>query len=105
LAAAGLRTLLVCYNRPLADHLHSVVGLDANLVVAGFHQLCEWRAQLARQQASVDLMAEAAKAYPGRNKYDVHYPMALARSTEVLNEQFDALVVDEGQDFREDFWL
>ncbi len=106
LAADGNRTLLLCYNRPLADHLKDVIGDNPKLLPMSFHQLCDWFARRARSRTGRDLLAEAKRAYPTEDFYDVHLPWALALSTEVMpDERFDAIVVDEGQDFREEFWL
>ena len=42
---------------------------------------------------------------PGRDLYDVQLPNALAYSIEILPDRYDAIVCDEGQDFREEFWV
>lgn len=52
-----------------------------------------------------DLLAEAAVANPTDDPFDVHLPLALAFSAEMFPERYDAVVVDEGQDFREEYWL
>ena len=52
-----------------------------------------------------DLLQEAVAAYPGHDVYDVHFPFALASSMEIIAERYDAIVVHEGQDFREEYWL
>jgi hypothetical protein len=105
LAAAGLRTLFVCYNRPLADHLKRQADRPAGLTVTNFHQLCEWRVALARQQSGRALLAEATQAYPGGDRFELLMPFALALSCELPLERFDAIIVDEGQDFGADYWL
>lgn len=105
LAESGIRTLLICYNRPLADHLKSLcVGSD-NLLPMSYHQLCDWRVSIAKSETGRDLLQEAKEAYPGEDLFDIQYPYALALSTEVLQERFDAIIIDEGQDFREEYWL
>ncbi len=83
---AGRRPLLVCYNRPLADHLSAVVPAGGE--VATYHQLCErvLRGQgvepdFGRQDAFARLEADFAAAQPGPAW------------------RFDTLIVDEGQDF------
>ena len=53
-------------------------------------------------------MKSAQDAYPGNSKrhlFDVQMPYALALSNEILDEKFDALVVDEAQDFSDDYWF
>ncbi|MBI5294599.1 MAG: NERD domain-containing protein [Chloroflexi bacterium] len=107
LAKSGIKTLLLCYNRPLADHLKDVIGKNDNLFPMTFHQLCDWRIQQVLSKTGRDLKSEAEQAHPSRNLYDVQKPYALALSTECLpEERFDAIIVDEGQDFKgDDYWL
>lgn len=103
--AKSVKTLLLCFNRPLADHLKDIIGQNPNLLPMTFHQLCEWRIEQAFQKTGRDLKAEAEQAYPNFNYFNVQLPYALALSTELLPERFDAIIVDEGQDFKDDFWL
>ena len=105
MADEGFRALLVCYNRPLADHLDQVCAGVARLHVMSFHQLCNRWIDAVAKSCGRNLIKEAATAYPGRDTYDVHMPLALAYAVELLPERFDAIVVDEGQDFREEYWL
>ncbi len=106
-AQRGMRTLLLAYNRLLADHMkYSVMG-EPGLIAMSFHQLCEWRVKLALGKSGRDLLGEAQSAFPtrtGSEYFDLQLPYALALSTEILPERFDAIVVDESQDFRAEFW-
>jgi len=105
LAAEGFRTLLTCYNRQLADHLGAICAGVAGLDVMSFHQLCHRQVERANRASGRDLVTEARVTYPGKDLYDVQLPNALAYSLEVLPERYDAIVCDEGQDFREEFWV
>jgi len=87
---AGRRPLYVCYNRPLADHIALIAPPGGE--VATYHQLC-------------DRVLRAHGEIP-----DFTQPGAFARLEEVFRERdpgeawrFDELIVDEGQDFREDW--
>lgn len=105
LAAEGFKTLLTCYNRQLADHLaRQCVGLN-NIDVMSFHQLCSRQIEKVKRQTDRDLIYEAKVTYPGKNLYDVHFPNALGYSLEVLGDRYEAIVCDEGQDFREEYWV
>lgn len=107
LAAAGLRVLLLCYNRPLADALAKSL-INVPLVHAkSFHQLCDHRLRKAIKDGH-DLLKQATVAYPGTTeqyRFDVQIPYALALSADVLDEKYDAIIVDEAQDFGDDYWL
>ena len=104
-AGRGLETLLVCYNRPLAEHLRlCAVDLPA-LHVMSFHQLCDRFMRSADEKAGTNLLREAEGVNPGADRFEVHFPHALAMATEILTNRFDAIVVDEAQDFGADYWL
>ena len=70
-----------------------------------FFQLCSSYVQRAQAASGRSLFAEAASAHPKADVYDVQWPVALAYATELLPDRFEAIVVDEGQDFREEYWL
>lgn len=105
LASEGFQTLLTCYNRQLADHLARLCAGAPRLDVMSFHQLCRRQVERANRATGRDLVAEAKVTYPGTDLYDVQWPNALAYSVEILPERYDAIVCDEGQDFREEFWV
>lgn len=71
-----------------------------------FHQLCHRQVERANRASGRDLVAEAKVTYPkGKDLYEVQLPNALGYSLEVLPDRYDAIVCDEGQDFREEFWV
>ncbi len=99
LATAGHRTLLTCFNRRLGEHLRaSVEGVD-RVDVAHFHELCVRMAK----EAGISLPAEES-AGPSSPYFEHRLPEALAEAAQRLGPRYDAVVVDEGQDFREWWW-
>ena len=98
LAAAGHRTLLTCFNRRLGEHLRTSVGDVHGIDTATFHQVC---VQLATE-AGIELPPEEAE--PGSPYFEHRLPEALADAAARLGPRYDAIVVDEGQDFREWWW-
>jgi hypothetical protein len=98
LAAMGRRTLLTCFNRRLADHLRVATRGVAGLEVAHFHALC---ARVARE-AGLVLPAESDD--PGSPYFEHELPALLERGAHALGPRFDAIVVDEAQDFRDWWW-
>jgi len=104
-AESGKKTLLLCYNRPLANHLSHTIEDQPDVDVMSFHQLCDWFARKAERATGRDVLAEAVQANPTLNKFDVHFPHALALATECVDDRYDAIIVDEAQDFGEEFWL
>src|SRR6266404_2268407 len=105
LAVDHQKVLLLCYNRPLGDALKRSLSQTSNVQVLTFHQLCETRAARVHREHGRDLFAEAAGAYPGVDRFDVQMPFALALSNELLAQKFDGIIVDEAQDFSDEYWF
>lgn len=97
LANQGFDVLFTCFNRPLADQIKATLADEPRIVVAGFHQLC------------LDLAKEAKVELLGDRKdpafWDERLPEYLADAAGRLGPRFDALVVDEAQDFEESWWV
>jgi hypothetical protein len=104
LASEGFRTLLVCYNRQLSDHLSSVCGTIPDLEVMTFHQLCYRYIEEANKRSGRDLIDEARATYPGTDEFNIQQPVALLYALDVINDRYDAIVCDEGQDFGDEYW-
>lgn len=102
LARAGVRTLLLCYNRPLKDWLQDAVpeSFCEHLTIDTYHgvadDLCKaagMRLQEMGKPKDQAFWTEAA-------------PEALMEACDRLGPEykFDAVVVDEGQDFQDLWW-
>ena len=98
LAAGGRRTLLTCFNRRLGDHLAGSVRDVETIDALTFHELC---VRVAKE-AGIDLPTEDAG--PGSPYFEHRLPEALAEAAVRLGPRYDAIVVDEGQDFRAWWW-
>lgn len=92
LASEGTNTLLVCFSRPLALFLRKATHRIANLAVMTFHELC----------------AQSTANLPGGTRELRENPESLA---ETLSDavktgygKFDAIIVDEAQDFHPSWW-
>ncbi|MDX2469318.1 MAG: AAA family ATPase, partial [SAR324 cluster bacterium] len=100
LAAEGKRTLLTCYNIPLEAYLKSQ-GKVENLTIMRFHQLCFY----AAESASLSLLTpDQIKNSNESNYWNEYLPSSLEDNAESL-EPFDAIVIDEGQDFSDSYWI
>ncbi len=96
LAESGLRTLLTCYNRPLADYLLANVGDVPNLQIQTFHALCY------RHAKSANMVVPAGKT---THIWNETFPRLLTKAVSMFPERrYDAIVVDEGQDFHPSWW-
>lgn len=95
LAAQGFRVLLTCFNRALGAQLRSQIEPSKNLHILTFYELCEkWT-----RKAGV-LPEQTEKKEWFRNQL----PAALGEATRRLPDRYDAIIVDEGQDFRAGWW-
>jgi hypothetical protein len=104
-AEHGKKTLLLCFNAALGDFLKLKAQGIAGLDVMTFHDLCMWRCDVVRHEKGKDLMREAARDYPGADPAGVHAPHALALSLDEAPLPYQAIIIDEAQDFRDTFWL
>ena len=99
LAANGSRVLLVCYNIPLAEWLREEVrARDANVDVFHFHGLCEHVVRSTGGPFAVP--AENLEEF-----WNVAAPELLQDAMESFANRYDALLVDEAQDFCEHWWI
>lgn len=110
LADRGERVLFLCYNRHLCAWLQEQAKHDrrahragALLEISTFHS-CAWRlAQRAHVDCDVPSTGE-------QNFWDDEVPLIMEQALDVLRarcqaETFDAVVVDEAQDFAPDWWV
>jgi hypothetical protein len=97
LAESGEETLYLCFNRLLADHLAEDLSGVENLTVATFHELADVLSQRTR---AVEFPKD-----PDQEFWDEGAADLLLQAIEATGTRYDALVVDEAQDFRETWWL
>jgi hypothetical protein len=93
----GLSVLLTCYNRALADHLGDALGYREVFDVFNFHQLCfHWACEAGQPMTYQE--------NPTGDYFINVLPNALLRVVDELGAPYDAIIVDEGQDFRAEWW-
>ncbi len=97
LAQTGYRVLFTCYNRGLEAWLKSQLQ-HANITVHRFLSLCaSWA-----ERGGVPL---AKRSGEDDETFYARFPDALLKAAEMLPDRFDAIIVDEGQDFPDDWWI
>jgi hypothetical protein len=97
-AEAGRRVLFLCFNRPLADHL--AVRAEG-FTVKSFHAYCREVAE----SAGVPFRPPKGSSKEERF-WDETAPEKLVEALDLYpDERFDAVVVDEGQDFQDYWWI
>jgi len=104
LAAEGKRVLFTCFNRALGEvverTLKDEVVSGASIVVDSYHDLAERYACEAGISLPTNLTSTEQSIY-----YSETLPELFLEAIEKLGLQFDAIVVDEGQDFADIWWV
>lgn len=95
LADLGAKVLLVCYNRLLGDALHAEFSAEPNVIAGNLHSVL--------RDVFIDanmLEAEGTSQEWWDTRVDL-FPEAAA----TVGLEVDAVIIDEGQDFRPGWWL
>lgn len=95
LAKDGFRTMLVCFNELLGAELAQRVGQTPDLTAGTFHALCLREAQ----RAGIAISRKRDRAW-----WEEEAPSVLIDACSRNETIYDAIVVDEGQDFSP-IWL
>jgi hypothetical protein len=96
LARDGYRVLLTCFNVNLGNWLASQMGGDG-VTAQRFLSLCATYAE----KAGTPL---AKRPGESDQQFFDRFPDALDDALRLLPDRFDAIIVDEGQDFKEEWW-
>ena len=105
LAEQGLNVLFLCYNQKLGDSLKIKTQNYETLHSMSFHEFCSWRVRQVKRSTKRDLLEESKISYPHDDLYEVHMPNALIDSYEISPVKYDVILIDEGQDFRPEYWF
>lgn len=99
LARQGQRVLLTCYNKALGSHMRQAMADTPGVVAGHFHELCYDLAGLDRERVKAPEEGAASQQF-----FDVDLARALHDAAAHKGGGFDALVVDEAQDFLSNWW-
>jgi hypothetical protein len=105
LADRGASVLLLCFNLPLAHRLREIARsyeeLAGSIWAGAYHELCrDWSARAGVQLRDQAEVPDGEVDFYWNEETSVVLLDAAAR----VAERFDALVVDEAQDFFSDWW-
>ncbi len=96
LADGGATVLLLAYNNLLGEHLAVSLKTVPNVTASTYHDFC------------VKHLREAGRLPPDRGEkeyWEKVVPEAFAGWLKENPVRFDAVIVDEGQDFRLEYWV
>jgi len=99
-AGQGRKTLFLCFNKLLASYLTSSVSDEPGITAASFHNF----ANIFCTHAGIPFEAPADPAQLSAFFIEM-VPELLMQAASISGEKFDALIVDEAQDFLSDWWL
>lgn len=107
LASIGAKVLFLCYNKALGATLSRQFAPSDRVLVCTFHQFSLYCLKLCAERGIPDPLNRAKSEAPNDNLYDVQLPLATFYAIEELGDdlRYDAIVIDEGQDFGEEYWL
>lgn len=94
-AEQGGHILLVCFNSLLSRWLRAQLADCANVRVETFHAFC---------MSEIRAAGRRIPANPDQDWWDLHAADDLVAAAEGNGTSFDAVIIDEGQDFTED-WI
>jgi len=100
LAEEGREILVVCYNVRLAEWLRGATAKMPSVSVFSFHELCLHLIQLARMAKPQPDPLGDCDAY-----FRYELPDAMLQALDLVSKRFDAILVDEAQDFDTVWWL
>lgn len=100
LAAQGESVLLLCYNILLSEFLISSVQAFPNVVAAAFSDFACDALGISEEERE----AAAKKNEAGRDAFFDGLPKKLCAFLQKFPRKFDAVIIDEAQDFSEDMW-
>jgi len=96
-ASSGKKVLLLCYNQPLSRFLaRSVADLGKNITARTYHSFCK----SMLEEAGLDVEVRG-----GRDFWETEIPDRFSRLLDESPLEFDAIIVDEGQDFKVSYWV
>jgi hypothetical protein len=95
LARAGRRVLLTCFNKPLAMHWQEAFQFPEGVTVRHFHSLCATMVREAGVKPPDGLPAD---------DYTKWLPDGLLEALDRTSTRFDAVIIDEAQDFEADWF-
>lgn len=103
LANEGFSVVLTCYNTRLAKWLNTLLGHHQGIKITNFHRLCSDMAK----QARIPIPPLESDVVQGDEEYyfGTILPQVLMDSATKLGAQYNAIIVDEGQDFHGSWWV
>lgn len=106
LSKQGFKTVLLCYNKPLADRLELQLKGERNVEARTVHAFLLEHVNKVRRDLGKDYISDVGGVADGSQEFfENHLPKAAANAILDQRPDIDAIVVDEAQDFSENVWL
>ena len=106
LGLQGHKTLFLCYNRLLAEKLTVILAKSPNVTVSTIHSFFQSLVKSTGKETGRDYILEVGGTGEDEQKFfDLILPAAAEVAIKDMQPDFDAIVVDEAQDFSDLFWF
>ncbi|MFP4687515.1 MAG: NERD domain-containing protein [bacterium] len=103
LAADGKKVLWLCYNKNLREHIEEGVE-DENIEVSHFHSFAI--SCLRRAGIQFKFPNQEDEEAPGWDEFwSEIVPQLLSEAAEIIDDKYDALIIDEAQDFQDEWFI
>jgi hypothetical protein len=90
----NMNVLLICFNAPLAEYLRRRLP---KVDIYHFHELC--------RQAAKQIDLSLPRNIDEQEYFENALPEALLKAANTMGRIYDAIIIDEGQDFKENYWI
>jgi hypothetical protein len=100
LADDGQSVLVICFNKRLASWLRVLLPGSERIHIFHFHGLCSHMCREANLPLSLPDPLGKSDLF-----YEQILPESILEALSIRAERFDAVIVDEGQDFRANWWI
>jgi hypothetical protein len=100
LSRGGNETLLTCFNWRLAGYLKENLRTQPHAQVLHFHELC----RRVAEEAGLAVPEDPTEETTARDHFEQVLPGLLEEGARILGPRYDAMVVDEAQDFLPAWW-
>ncbi|GAB5492006.1 MAG: ATP-binding domain-containing protein [Phototrophicaceae bacterium] len=93
----GLKTLYLCFNRNLVNRINQHIGNSSYLSVMTFNEVT--RLFVNKAQIIWNPPSNTDELFSD------YLPNILSQALQIVDERYEVIIVDEGHDFRSEWWL
>ena len=96
----GNSVLMVCFNKKLAAWMRKIIQPESKIEIYHFHGLCSHIGQMANLSIPSPDPESASISF-----FEYELPEFLMDGLQEIEQRYDAMIVDEGQDIKPTWWI